>query len=104
MSLIGWFKNRIKNRCDWFCVAYPSYKIEGSKQKDGHLDITITVYGNKTLVTLDREAALKLSEWFGRTYPYRSNNVIPISTRKFSVLTTSGDTGRNDSSPRGELE
>jgi len=100
--MFGWFRDRLKNSRPWFCINMGIEKVEGRKQSDGHLCLTLTTSSGTVSVIVDRENAVKLSEWLGRTYPYRINNVIPIR-KPFSVLSTQTNSTGDTETPRREL-
>jgi hypothetical protein len=82
------------------------YSIQGSKRQDGTLELLVNVLGKVTHLEMDRKCAEQLSEWMSRTYPTRSNNVIPISrnTPTLSLYTSTPTSERGPGTTGKELE
>ena len=92
--MFEWFKSRVRKGKEWFSIRHPVYNLQGTKGRDGTLELYVTVRGTTLSILLDRENAVRLSEWMSRTYPHEVNNVIPITRGKLSLLS-------NSSTPEG---
>jgi hypothetical protein len=95
--MISWFRNIIKNQKEWFSIDYPLSRIEGTKESNGNFVLTVRHSGVRTEITVDRDTAVRLSEWMGRVYPHRGTNVIPLKSNQ--ALSICGTTSSPEGNP-----